>query len=60
MIDLQTIGEIVGFTSIITCAYTTGLILNFRTKLKEEICTQITDMLVRLKVIEKEQERYET
>lgn len=43
---------LIGLTSTITTASTTVIVLSIKDKLKEDICTQITSLLVRVGVLE--------
>ena len=43
---------IIGFTSILSTASTTVIVIKANDKLKEHICNQITDLLVRVGVLE--------
>ena len=52
MIEVVDYAIIIGFTSILSTASTTVIVIKANDKLKANICNQITDLLIRVGVLE--------
>jgi hypothetical protein len=50
--ELADYAIIITFTTLLTTASTTVLLYNMRTRLEKDICNKITDLLVRVGVLE--------